>query len=468
MKYSLFVYNAEFVCSSEPRCKCTPSSRGLYKTDCSSLDLQEFPDFFEDVEDIIFFNNSLHTIYANETLPNRLTHLDISFCKLKSIHRGFLKNFSRLEYLDVSYNRELTLEVLPNITYDLQFTNIKVLKIEAIQCKYGKGLAFKRKYSHYVRNTTLEEVYLSKNRIETIERFVLNDIPDSLQRITFTDNPLVFSWAVLDIPFLKNLIYIDLSNQHGIYNSFLSFVEHTCNDSNPQMEIDIQDPENTYSLKKNTKEYSWKTLESCLSEFITIPPRGKLNIYICLPRNLKTIISSESGFGNLRVPYLHRVIYDMRHVHYLNFKGNIFTELSYSNKLGKDTSFVDFSDNYISYIEKTWCRGANLSYLDLSANYLDRFFNQKGSDKLLENQRFIQNISLAKNKIVRIPTSLFKDTNNLQHIDLSYNNLENLKFIGQNLKRMHLLNMTGNNIQALSENEMVTLNSVTSSQLEID
>ena len=219
---------------------------------------------------------------------------------------------------------------------------------------------------------------------------------------------------------------------------------------------------------KNTTEYSSKTLESCLSEFITIPPRGKLNVYICLPRNLETIINSDSGVGISRVPYLHRFMFDLRHVHHLNLKGNLFKDLSYDNKIGKDTSFVDFSDNYISHIKNTWFQDANLSYLDLSANYLDRFFNKKGSDKLLENQRFIQNISFAKNKIDRIPTGLFKDTINLQHIDLSYNNLENLKFIGQNLKRMQLLNMTGNNIQALSKHEMGILDSVTSSQLEID
>ena len=429
--------------------------------------MQEFPDFSKDVEDIIFFNNSLNTIYANETLPNILTHLDISACKLKSIHRGFLQSFSRLEYLDVSYNRELTLEALPNITYDLQFTNIKILKIEAIQCKYGKGLTFKRKYSQFWRNTTLEELHISKNRIETIERFVLRDIPDSLQRITIADNPLVFSWAVLDIPFLTNIKYIDLSNQHGIYNSFLSFVENTCNDSNPQVESEIQDSENTYPLK-NTAEYSSKSLESCLSEFITIPPRGKLNVYICLPRSLETIIHSDSGVGDSRVPYVHRITYDMRHVHHLNLKGNGITELSYSNKLGKDTTFVNFSDNYISDIKSEFLRDANLSNLDLSANYLDRFFNKKGSDMLLKNQRFIQNISLAKNKIDKIPTGLFKDAINLQHIDLSFNNLENLKFIGQHLKRIQLLNMTGNNIQAMSKHEMGVLDSVTSSQLEID
>ena len=104
----------------------------------------------------------------------------------------------------------------------------------------------------------------------------------------------------------------------------------------------------------------------------------------------------------------------------------------------------------------------------MSGNFLDRFFRTEGSEKLLDHQIFIQNISLARNKIDCIPKGLFEDTVNLQYIDLSFNDLENLKFIGHNLKRMKLLNLTGNYIQTLSEHEMDTLDYVTSNQLAID
>ena len=285
VKYSPFGYNVELACSSEPRCKCYPSGKGQFKADCSSLDLQEFPEFSEYVEEIIFFNNSLHAINANDTLPERLTHLDISACELKSIHRGFLQKFSRLEYLDLSYNRELSLEVLPNISYDLQFTSIKVLKAEAIQCKYGKGLIFKNKYVYYFRNTSLEEVNLSNNRIEIMERFVFYNAPDSLRRLTVTDNQLVFSWAVLDIPYLKNVEYVDLSRQWKKSNSFLSFVENTCNDSTSYVNNDIHGWRNTNSYPfQETKNQSSVSMESCLSDIITIPPSGKVNVYICLQK----------------------------------------------------------------------------------------------------------------------------------------------------------------------------------------
>ena len=230
-------------CSTEPRCLCTQLENGEYKANCSSLDLHEFPEFSNDVKEITFFNNSFDSILANSCLPKGLTHLDISKCKLKEIHKGFLQPFSRLEYLDMSHNRELSLEVLPNVTYDLQFTNIKALKFNAIQCKYGKGLKLKQAYLHYLKNTSLEELHFSSNRIEVVEQFVLRNAPGSLQRITAADNRLFFSWAMLEVHYLENLTYVDLSRQFSSSTSFLSLLEKNCNDSKP-----IKKEENTFQL----------------------------------------------------------------------------------------------------------------------------------------------------------------------------------------------------------------------------
>ena len=233
VSWSINSYNKDSICSSKGSCKCIRLPEGKYKADCSSLDLHEFPNFNENVEIIIFFNNSLHDISADSVLPLGLTYLNISACKLKEIHRGFLRNFSNLKYLDISNNTELTLEVLPNVTYDLQFTAIKVLKSTAIQCEYGKGLKLYRRYTHYLRNTSLEELHLSSNRIEVIERFAISNMPDSLKHLTAADSRFVFSWALLEIQQLKNLEYVDFSRCSYFSTSFLSRIENNCHDSRP-------------------------------------------------------------------------------------------------------------------------------------------------------------------------------------------------------------------------------------------
>ena len=118
--------------------------------------------------------------------------------------------------------------------------------------------------------------------------------------------------------------------------------------------------------------------------------------------------------------------------------------------------------------KNTWFQRANLSHLNLSGNFLDAYFKDETSEKFLDNQLFIQNISIARNKIDKIPRHLFKNTINLREIDLSKNELENVQFIGPNLKRIKLLNQRGNFIYSLSEQEMKVLDSVVSDRLTID
>ena len=391
--------------------------------------------------------------------------MDISACKISIIHKGFLRDFSHLEYLDISFNRQLSQEVLHNITYDLQFTNIKIFKLEAIQCGYGEGLTFKREYTYDLRHSSLQEINLSSNRINVFEPLSLSNIPNTLQRFAAADNRVMFSWAVLEIQHLKRLMYADFSRQYSSSSSFLSLVENDCNDTKVNSGKIKQ--KSFYSLA-NKKATNLKRLKSCLSEDITIPPRGKLNIYICLPESLKTILIPNCVIGSAKIPFIHNSFYDFSHVSHINAKGNMFKDITSGILFGKDSSYIDYSDNYISDINVEWIQHANLTYLDLSGNFLDAFFKSKNSEKLFKNQVFIRNISLARNKIGSLQNFLFVDTKNLQELDLSFNALQNLQFIGKSLKRMTLLNLTGNHIHTISQNEMRTLISATSDGLIID
>ena len=108
-------------CTSEPRCRCFPISKNSIRADCSYLNLTRFPDFTEDVAEITFSHNNLTSIFNGTELSTGVKRLDISHCQLRSIEKGFIRPLQHLEYLDISHNRELSLEVLPNVTFDLQF-----------------------------------------------------------------------------------------------------------------------------------------------------------------------------------------------------------------------------------------------------------------------------------------------------------------------------------------------------------
>ena len=95
-------------CSSLPRCRCKIEQNKV-TVDCSYSSLLQVP--------VATFHDSV-------------THLHLVNNGVKFIERGAFRNLHKLEYLDLSFNRELTFAVLPNVTSDLVFTSIKILKLK--------------------------------------------------------------------------------------------------------------------------------------------------------------------------------------------------------------------------------------------------------------------------------------------------------------------------------------------------
>ena len=167
----------------------------------------------------------------------------------------------------------------------------------------------------------------------------------------------------------------------------------------PRFETIIEEEvfQKSYS-NANAKSSVSTSIHSCLNDFVAVPPKGKVNVYICVPRSLKTVILSDSRIGKAHIPYIHNIIFDFRHLKSLKCNGNLYTDLKSGIVIqGNESSYTDFSDNFISEIDVSWFDRANLNNLDLSGNFLDRFFRNEYSINLLKNQKYIQKISLARN-----------------------------------------------------------------------
>ena len=218
-------------CSSEANCICTAIDSTHVKANCSSLNLTAFPLFSENVTEIVIRNNKIGKIRSTDILPSGLQYLDISFCKLLEIDKGFISQFPALEYLDISKNRELTFEVLPNVTYDLQFTSIKVLKFDALYCTYGDGNVIQLRHVYHLHNTSLEEIHASSNRIVSVEQGVITYMPQTIVNITIADNRFTFGWYMLEISNAKHIKHVNVSHQYTSYKQYLAFLEDRCNDT---------------------------------------------------------------------------------------------------------------------------------------------------------------------------------------------------------------------------------------------
>ena len=447
-------------------CKCFAiNNEKYYRADCSWKNLTRIPNFFDNITDINLSHNPLNGIdvVENKNMPSGLKSLDFSHCDLKMMERGFLRKFSSLTYLDISFNRELTLEVLPNVTHDLQFTSIRTFKFDALHCALGTPNILRLYHMHYLQNTSLEEVHLSSNRIDELGRGVLSHLPQTLQRITAADNRFKVGWYLLEVQSLESLTFGNLSTQYKSYDQYMTMFQPSCYDHR-NIAVASNMGKDILHIQK-TQETNTPLLNSCLEEYLHLYRKRGFAVFICLPVSLKVLIMDHSA---LRSSDLFNFTFiDFRTIQKYNIRGNVVFNLQ-GKIFSSNLTHADYSDNFISDINPRFFHNANLSHLDFTNNYLGDKINKGLRSHVLQDQRFLSNLSLAKNRIQSIPNSLFDNLTHLTQLDLSENDIQSMTFSIKKLIKLEFLSLQNNRIKFLSHENMRELEKRRRKLLTID
>ena len=450
------------------QCSCSEIGLGQVQADCSSLSLDYIPKFWENVTHINMSNNPLGTI-LNVLLPSNLRSLDLSRCGIREFQRGILSNYSKLEYLDISYNRELSLNSLPNITYDLQYTSIKVLRVNALQCALGPGTSLLHEHLVYLRNTSLEEIYMSSNRIETIEQFVLLNLPRTLKSFTAMDNRLKPDWYLLDLGFLENLRMINVNDQFKGWNILLSvlssikYVDPSCDDNRQSTKYADHFPmriRNYDQFKRDINVQEWTPCWEGNNDIIT---NRSIAIYICFLRNIEILCFEKYLENSMWNPQWEIPIYVDCHSA-KRFDGSKNSAAPLSGIFSKSLVHADLSNNDLMKIDPFMLQSdTQITYLDLSGNFLSE---QVRNARPFEGQQLhLQYLSLANNKIYEIPEYYFDRFINIKHLDLSGNILGGVAFNLDRLQHLEVLDLHNNEIHALTVHQMKILDEIANNKL---
>ena len=142
---------------------------------------------------------------TNKTFANTayLRILNLANCNISYIDAGTFETLPYLERLNLSSNRGLGFVSLQNVSYGLQFTNIKVLDYSKVIKTLTPSYEILRCDMIYVKNTTLEELYLNANNLVFLETNVLNMFPPSIRVISATENEWAFHPYSLQMGCLK-------------------------------------------------------------------------------------------------------------------------------------------------------------------------------------------------------------------------------------------------------------------------
>ena len=133
---------------------------------------------------------------------------------------------------------------------------------------------------------------------------------------------------------------------------------------------------------------------------------------------------------------------------------------------------LSLAENSMEYLSPKFLNcTSTLERLDLSGNRFDLMSTRNAShfEKLLKSLTYLQNISLARNRLTKIPPSFFANNSGLQTLDLSGNALEQVHFQVSHLHSLRTLNLSNNAIGNLDEDSRNKLASITNfGKVEID
>lgn len=372
-----------------------------------------------------------------------LKYLDVSACNVKDIDEGAFGNLPFLEKLDVSHNKQLGFASLPNITHNLNKSAIKILHINGINCWTGTGTKIRRHHLMNIKNTSLTEIYIEKNRLEQFEPGALLNVPKTLTKLSLGENKLTQGMYIIDYFFLERLRILNISVQlrpaPGPYpkSIFEDCEEKTdaCGVGSRLHSVVEEDDERTKD-KTVIKDRMIHNLKFPNDTLITIYVPRSLEIFYANVSRLYTPIP-EFGINSTNL----REIYGQSNFFY-SWIGPIHGM--------QHISVLDLSDNLCSYISETFLKYATgLKVLNLSNNDIGQSLSKDEEGKIFENVISVENIDLSRDNIVSLPSLMFKNMRRLQIINLTNNLLS-----AWNVKIDHMRNIT---FISLAQNRLTTI-----------
>ena len=357
----------------------------------------------------------------------KLRFLDISHCKLRDVDKGVFGELYNLQYLNISYNRELGFASLPNITSNLNQTKIASLNFNGINCATGIGTIIKRTHLKNIQMTRLKKLSLASKRLELFETGVISNLPGTLQILSTAENKLAAGAYLLEFPSMPEMKVYNMSFQLPP-PKYPDSVLNQCEEK-----LDENVKSHDVSKRSTNFEFNWS---------LPLPPKLE-------------ILYAQSSKLFVKDPTLLVYAPNLRHVYLQN---NFLLSLKRPiHATNNRIETLDLSNNFCSH----FCRtndGQYVKHLNLSHNDLGQDFEKDTDGTICKTFTSLQVLDISFNEIISLPKLFLKNSNNLKYINASGNRLSSWIVDIENMSNLTFLD--------LSENKLATLSADTCSQFE--
>ncbi|XP_061176918.1 toll-like receptor 4 [Saccostrea echinata] len=422
-----------FICArSKKRCPHSSTKDCDVLVDCSRKKLTEIPKFVTNVTCIFLRENKISLIaYSSFQGLHRLHTLDLSGNILKTIHEGAFGGLKMLQYLDISYNNNLGFAVLPNVTHNLNKTNIKVLKFDQITCMGGRGTVLRQHHLHNLKNTSLEELSTSSNRIDLFEPCVLSHLPKTMKKMSFAANRFSAGMYAFEFHTLENVQVINASLRNRPPHFYESV--SSCRENFDKEEFTPLRKTCLQSVKSNTK------------------PSHHFNVTYSVPPNLHTLyLNSSRIFFRATAFGIHE-----NKIRRLFLQDNIIYQFIGPLFGVENITEIDLSRNFCYKMTKSFTHSLpKLRILKLKQNNLGETFKSDISGSIFEKQSKLYYLDISYNRIHGLSFLFLKNLVSLSLLDISNNQISEWNVKMSHMMNLSYLDLSNNRLGAISKNGM--------------
>jgi hypothetical protein len=126
-----------------------------------------------------------------------------------------------------------------------------------------------------------------------------------------------------------------------------------------------------------------------------------------------------------------------------------------------DLKYMDLSHNRFGYIHPlSFIDAMNLSVLLFQQNEIGKSILQDKNGKTFSSLNKLTQLDLSSNEIKDLPYHIFKEQINLKNLSLANNGLKNISFMMNSMTNLRFLNLSGNEIEYMSEQNMIFLDHI--------
>ena len=333
------------------------------------------------------------TMLTNNTFRylTPLEQLILKDCNLQGekIEAGTFLPLKHLKVLHVSHNVDINIQFLDRIFYGLQNNSLQILEMNNVVNPNTVGICLSSKYIKYFPQS-VEILYAKDNRLECIDRKVIDIIKKSLKVIDIGKNAFILGTYFMDLHKLDQLetLHVDdfLAQAMDLPRNYPYI---------PPLDTDKCSPHERTELEP-------------IDDFqIHLPP--KMKVFNMRFTGMRYVISKlDIGVNNS----LKSMSFECNY--FPSLKGPV-TGLNQLQKLNLSHSFIgSITNNFF----KTF---PSLEILVLSSNNLGQFFSSHQKTKVFQNLISLKYLDLSSNSIRVLGRQIFHGMTELRYLCISHN-----------------------------------------------